>query len=211
MMVNDFKAISQGANSNFLNCILWKDISKKKPKIIKAISTIHSDKLINFEDKRKKSQNIPEAIAEYKKYMKGIDIMDAAVECYKFPHKSLRWWRPVFNHILEIIINNSLIWYKQYLHLDITPQKFRESIVDGLLEGWNPKLTSKRPHLLIANPKLNVAFPAINLYIVLAIFQALSMIVYFVALQKREKEHHIFAHIHNAGFFFALNAPVHII
>jgi len=61
--------------------------------------------------------------------------MDQAIQCYKFPRKPLKWWFPVFYHLLEIAMNNSMIWYRKHYKKEIEPSKFREEISEGLLIG----------------------------------------------------------------------------
>lgn len=89
--------------------------------------------------------------------------MDQEISYFKFPHKTKKWWKAAFYHLLEITINNSRILYQAQTKKTITMQKFRENIVDGLLIGWSRNLLERRTHLMINNPNLNPALPAINL------------------------------------------------
>lgn len=95
--------------------------------------------------------------------MKGVDLMDQEIQTYKFPHKSLKWWKRIFYHLLEISINNARIWYQKHTGKKVTPLKFRLDIIDGFLKNWSGHLPRKRTRIQLTNPTLNPLFPAVNL------------------------------------------------
>jgi len=100
---------------------------------------------------------------QYRKNMKGVDLMDQEIQVYKFPHKSIKWWKPIFFHLLEIIINNARIWYIKRTGKKIKPLQFRLDLIDGLLQSWTGHLPRKRSRILLTNPSLNPLLPAINI------------------------------------------------
>lgn len=55
----------------------------------------------------------PTVIADYNKYMLGVDKLDQLTSYYSFLHKSVKWWRKVFFWILEVAVVNSYILYKE--------------------------------------------------------------------------------------------------
>jgi len=158
--VNEFKKECDYAYRNDINILLWKDKSKKKQTIIKSISSIHSYELKIKEDCKGKIKFVPEAIKEYQSGMKG---MDQAIQYYKFHHRSYKWWEPVFYTFLEIVIHNSIIIFEKITNKKISPQKFREQIIEGLLRDWSTHLPLKKTLIMQYNPKLIPTAPAINI------------------------------------------------
>ena len=49
----------------------------------------------------------PAVVAEYNKYMLGVDKLDQLASYYNFKHKSVKWWRKVFFWLVEVAIVNS--------------------------------------------------------------------------------------------------------
>lgn len=170
------------ANRNRVNAIIYKDkfkqprkkqtskkkvtnkgILRSKPVVLKMISTIHTNNLEETKTKRGKTHKVPNAVVQYRNFMKGVDLMDQEIQCYKFPHKSLKWWLPIFYHLLEISLNNSRIWYNKHENKKMSPLDFRLEIVEGLLTFWSSKIPKKRSYIQITNPSLNPLLPAINI------------------------------------------------
>lgn len=153
----------ESACKNDVNCVLWKDKTKKRERIIKLISTIHSSEMKMLEISKGKPKVLPEILKEYQENMKGVDIMNSAIHYYKFGHRSYKWWEPIFYELLEIVINNSLIIYNKITNKKISPQEFREKVIEGLLRGWSCHLPLKKTLIMQYNPKLMPTLPAINI------------------------------------------------
>eukprot|EP01022_Parablepharisma_sp_SALTPOND_P022489 TRINITY_DN4580_c2_g1_i1.p1 TRINITY_DN4580_c2_g1~~TRINITY_DN4580_c2_g1_i1.p1 ORF type:complete len:400 (+),score=10.72 TRINITY_DN4580_c2_g1_i1:104-1201(+) len=103
----------------------WKD---KKPML--CLSTVAGPDIVrvNLHDKEKA---IPNCIVNYSKYMRGVDIMDQAIQTYRFPHRSEKRWKRVFYHILEIAAY--IIW-KHHKGNTFDYLSFREQLVKELLQ-----------------------------------------------------------------------------
>ena len=54
----------------------------------------------------------PVVVADYNKYMLGVDKLDQLMAYYSFLHKSVKWWRKVF-WLLEVAVVNFYIIYKE--------------------------------------------------------------------------------------------------
>ena len=52
-------------------------------------------------------------MVDYNQYMLGVDKMDQLVSYYSFLHKSMKWWKKVFFWIVEVVVVNSYIIYKE--------------------------------------------------------------------------------------------------
>ena len=51
---------------------------------------------------------------EYNQYMLGVDKLDQLVSYYNFVHRTVKWWRKVFFVIIEVVVVNSHIIYKEH-------------------------------------------------------------------------------------------------
>ena len=66
-----------------------------------SLSSVYSDSLtLNFVrrqvDKQMMDVSCPEIIADYNKYMGGVDLADQAMCYYSVGRKTMKWWRRVF-------------------------------------------------------------------------------------------------------------------
>ncbi|XP_062523428.1 UPF0746 protein DDB_G0281095-like [Corticium candelabrum] len=60
----------------------------------------------------------PEAICDYNAHMGGVDKSDQMIKYYEVLHKSLKYWKKIFLHMIDLAILNSFIMFtalqKQY-------------------------------------------------------------------------------------------------
>ena len=54
----------------------------------------------------------PKIITIYTKYTKGVDLCNQISTQYRFLHRSKKWWKPIFYHIMQICISNNMIIVK---------------------------------------------------------------------------------------------------
>ena len=59
---------------------------------------------------------------------------------YGFSHRSVKWWKRVFFHLLDVTLVNSHILYKVATQKKMTQLDFRLSVAKSLTEGL------ERPH-----------------------------------------------------------------
>jgi hypothetical protein len=72
--------------------------------------------------------------------MGGVDVFDQKMTTFMYPHKSSKWYMTIFHRLREMAMVNAYILYssdcnQNGIHLR-PPRKFRESVIDGLLEGF---------------------------------------------------------------------------
>ena len=77
----------------------------------------------------------PIAVELYTKYMGGVDRADQLISYYLHLHRSLKWWKKIFFHLLETSFWNSYIIYKASVDKPLSSGKYRLQIVHGLVDG----------------------------------------------------------------------------
>ena len=69
-------------------------------------------------------------------------LADQLVLYYGFSHRSVKWWKRVFFHLLDVAIVNSHILFKSVTGSKLSQLEFRVAVAKGLMEG----LERPRPH-----------------------------------------------------------------
>ena len=86
---------------------------------------------------------IPEAVEGYNTYMGGVDKTDQFI-CYnRILRKTVRYWKTMFYHLLEIIVTNSSIlynWNRMTAGMKrVSQTQFRDTIVQQIISRYgNP-------------------------------------------------------------------------
>lgn len=75
----------------------------------------------------------PEAVAKYNENMSGIDKSDQMISYYSCPKKTIRWYKKVIFHLLDIGVWNAFFIYKCGLNKKPTFADFRETLIRDLL------------------------------------------------------------------------------
>ncbi|XP_045446618.1 piggyBac transposable element-derived protein 4-like [Melitaea cinxia] len=105
----------------------------KRP--VYVITTRNHPKLINVSNRFGKISQKPEEVSEYNKYMGGIDRKDQMVAYYSSPQKTIRWYKKVFFHLLDISVWNSFFVYKKYFKNDVKYEflDYREDLIKQMI------------------------------------------------------------------------------
>lgn len=113
------------------------------------ISTEHEGKLVSVKTKRGDVEK-PMAIAEYNKYMGGVDRTDQMFSYYPCQRKTVRWNQKVGIHIFQLLFLNSYYLFRKLNNSKMTLYDFRLIIIDHLLRHKKnediPPLPSKKQH-----------------------------------------------------------------
>ena len=98
--------------------IQWNDRSA-----VTVMSTLHhgdkSDSCIRHtkEPKYKPYKKLrvprPVAIGDYNKHMGGVDKSDQMIKYYEVLHKSLKYWKKIFLHMIDMAVYNAFIMFTQ--------------------------------------------------------------------------------------------------
>ena len=90
----------------------------KDKKDVYMLSTIHDDSMVHRADRRHRNQRQtkPTCIADYNKYMGGVDRTDQLLKPYEVPRKTLKWYKKVAIHFMQLAMLNSFIVYQKDGH-----------------------------------------------------------------------------------------------
>ena len=84
----------------------------------------------------------PNCVEDYNKNMGGTDLADQCFQYYSHTHRSLKWWKRGFFHLLNICIVNARVMFTSIAgNKNVSNLDFRIGIVHGLLLGWQRNAT----------------------------------------------------------------------
>ena len=114
----------------------WMD---KRP--VCMLSTIHGDEMVTKRRRTRLAEggvediNKPLVVAEYNTYMGGVDKADQLLSYYPFSHRTVKWWKRAFFHLLDVALVNSYIMYTESTQIGrkLTHEQFRVEVAKGLL------------------------------------------------------------------------------
>ena len=106
-------------------------------KDVRLISSIHGAQL---------SQNSqPQALIDYNRYARGVDLSNQLISNYKNNHRSIKWYKTLALSFLETTIVNSYQLYKHREPFNLKSHlKFREDLVSELAQDYIDELTISR-------------------------------------------------------------------
>ncbi|XP_046666725.1 piggyBac transposable element-derived protein 4-like [Homalodisca vitripennis] len=107
----------------------WRD-----KRIVSYLSTEHENNIVLTSNRRNVQREKPMAIVQYNANMKGVDRSDQMLAYYPSDHKSVRWYKKIFIHLLQMIMVNA---HKLYNVANDTNTMqlydFRLQVIDALL------------------------------------------------------------------------------
>jgi len=125
--------------------ILTKFFDKK---IMYVISNVHSnnvENILRWENKKRLNINIPSIIKDYSLQMKGVDKSNQLISYYELDKRTLKWWKRIFFHLIDLCIVNSWILYKLKTNKIISQLNFRINIIEHIKDKYN--IIIPKPHI----------------------------------------------------------------
>jgi len=144
--LRDTKAFNKTANrgnmrwvrKGYLGIVQWKD-----NKIVNMITTIHKNlSAKGFCSRRTKVNDQfrpihvsqPNVVADYNKYMGGVDRSDQMIGKYKVLRKTSKYWKTLFYHFLDIARVNSFIMFQEFRRKNSDISELHRPIKYGQLD-----------------------------------------------------------------------------
>jgi len=83
-------------------------------KPVMILSNIHDPAAVGIVNRRsghieQRQVIVPHMLQEYQDNMRGVDLLDQMVAYYLINHRSLKWWRRLFFHLMTATAYNSYI------------------------------------------------------------------------------------------------------
>jgi len=121
--------------------ILWRDT-----KVVCISSTFHRATGSEHVERRVKDRDgglvrrkipVPPAILDYNQQMGGVDLSDQFIGYYQTIHKTRKYWKTLFFHMIDVMVTNAFLLYREHMPstVKVTHKKFRELLVTELCEG----------------------------------------------------------------------------
>ncbi|XP_046692058.1 piggyBac transposable element-derived protein 3-like isoform X1 [Silurus meridionalis] len=118
-------------------CLHWKLTPGHS--FVSLCSTIHSAYTGDTVQRRVKLQGKWETktfpctalVTAYNQHMGGVDLSDQLLQYYTAQHKTMKWYRKIFLHFLDIAATNSFIVHKE-LYGDVSHKEFMEQLIAEL-------------------------------------------------------------------------------
>ncbi|KAJ2937132.1 hypothetical protein O0L34_g19441 [Tuta absoluta] len=120
------------ARKNRVYVSQWVD---KRP--VPMITTEYHPQMIETFNRRGHPRAKPQEVVEYNKYMSGVDRVDQMISYYSSPRKTIKWYKKVFFHLLDIAVWNSFYIFRRYCKNNDKSYEylmFREELIRNLIK-----------------------------------------------------------------------------
>uniref|UniRef100_A0A7N8XH10 PiggyBac transposable element-derived protein domain-containing protein n=1 Tax=Mastacembelus armatus TaxID=205130 RepID=A0A7N8XH10_9TELE len=109
---------------------------------VSVCSTIHAAQTGDTMQRRVKTQNgwrtksfpCPAPVIAYNQHMGGVGLSDQLLQYYTAQHKTMKWYRKLFPHFLDIAATNAYIVHKE-LYGNMSHKEFMEELITELFPG----------------------------------------------------------------------------
>lgn len=132
--------------AKYSDCIM---IGKwKNKRDVLYISNEYSNEMVDYLDKRNRNGQKPKAILHYNMHMRGVDRQDQMNSYYPCDRKTLRWYKKIGIHFMQLMLLNSYFLYNKYSGSRITLYEFRLSVLSDLLQIKDTRMPLLNKNLL---------------------------------------------------------------
>jgi hypothetical protein len=75
----------------------------------------------------------PAAVLDYNRYKIGVDRSDQMLCYYSFSRKTIKWWKKLFFHLLNLAVVNAHILHSKSSKRKMSLQMFYDKVTEGLI------------------------------------------------------------------------------
>ncbi|XP_056645839.1 piggyBac transposable element-derived protein 4-like [Diorhabda sublineata] len=105
----------------------WKD-----KRDVLCLTTAYHPSMINTANRRQQEKRKPIEIVNYNQNMSGVDRADQMMSYYSCPRKTIRWYKKVIFHLLDVAVWNSFYIFKEKTGSQMKYIEYREAIIRSL-------------------------------------------------------------------------------
>ena len=105
----------------------WKD-----KRDVLCLTTAYHPSMIDIANRRQQEKRKPIEIVNYNQNMSGVDRADQMMSYYSCPRKTIRWYKKVIFHLLDVAVWNSYYIFKEKTGSQMKFIEFREAIIRSL-------------------------------------------------------------------------------
>jgi hypothetical protein len=146
----------------------------KDKRDVHMLSSFHEAKIVITDKTDRNGEPVwkPAMNVAYCKNVGGVDLNDQICQYYDVLRKSVKWWKTLFFHHLNMVIVNAYVFYRKYGNAGKrrTHQNFRGALIRALIEesADAPTLHRGRGRKGESLPRLTERhFPAFNIYLLI--------------------------------------------
>lgn len=124
-----------------------------------VVSSEHNADMVPVQNPRRPELRTlkPNAIFKYTKYMRNVDKIDQLLSYYNSEHKTLKWYKKVIIHIIQICVINSYQMFKMCTETSLSFYDFRIKLLESLLPAKAGIMiappTQQKIHLPVVLPR----------------------------------------------------------
>lgn len=107
----------------------WKD-----KRDVLTITTGFHPELVSSKNRFGKESLKPNDVVHYNRFMSGIDRCDQMVAYYSSPRKTIRWYKKVIFHLLDISVWNAYFLYQKSHQKQMVFLDFRDNLITSLIQ-----------------------------------------------------------------------------
>jgi hypothetical protein len=115
-----------------LTALKWRD-----KRDVCVLSTKHAGTFKILFNKIERSsgdpRTIPSCVADYNEHMGGVDRSDQLNKYYSITRKTLKWWKKLALHVINVMITNAYIIYRKFSVKRMSHYDFRKELVKCLI------------------------------------------------------------------------------
>lgn len=136
------KGTTQSFSTDNLLAIKWAD-----KRDVHILTSMHYNTMVTVKTKHNEDKNKPGAVVDYNKNMGGVDQSDMLLSSTESVRKTVKWYKKIFFHLLDLSVLNSHIVYKIKTGKNINLLDFQRELVKALIAKYKtvqPRSSTRR-------------------------------------------------------------------
>ena len=111
-----------------LNLLMWKDARE-----VFMLSNHRDSSVEEVEIRENETKRFPAMRQFYNKKCRGVDLANQCCNNYRYNHKQYKWWKPIFDEVIQVTFSNLYIIHKYLLNSPMKRLDFFLKIIKFLI------------------------------------------------------------------------------